>query len=66
MPVRCVVRTTPLEIRVMVAFCTPIESVATIVIHQSVAPASGAAGSCLRTPTANATSSASSIAAGST
>ena len=66
MPVRCVVRTTPLEMRVMVAFCTPIDRVATIVIHQSVAPASGADGSCRRTPIANAVSSTSSIAAGST
>ena len=66
MPVRWVVRTTPLEMRVIVAFWTPIASAATAVIHHRVPPTSGAAVSCMRTPAANTPSSTNSIAAGST
>ncbi len=65
-PVRCVVRTTPLEIRVMVAFCRPMAAEAVPVIHQSADPAARTVGSCNSMPRANALRSAASTPTGST
>ena len=47
---KLVARTTPLEMRVMNAFQTPMAQLATPVIHRRVAPIPVATGSCTQTP----------------
>jgi hypothetical protein len=47
---KLVARTTPLEMRVITAFRTPMAQLATPVIHRRVAPIPVAAGSCTGTP----------------